>query len=173
VLTALIEEGHDHIDAAGFAADRQDGALQILVMVVRAHVVDQAVHFVGAGKVHDIDQDEQVVAADGVADDRFAFAGGEAQGADRDAVIMTDEAGVRRAQVGYLFQVFGAPASEVVIDAVGKDRAAGQGDDADRPDWGHHVVAVLVVNIVAEIVCIAGLQHQVSCLSSLGVILRL
>jgi len=110
---------------------------------------------------------------DGIADHGLAFTGGEAQGADRDAVVMADETGIRRPQVGQLFQVFGAPAAEVVIDAVGKDCTAGQGDDADRSDRGHHIIAVLVVNVVTEIVCIAGLQHQESCLSSLGVFLRL
>ena len=47
VLAAFIEEGHDYIDPAGFAAHGCDDALQILEMVIRGHMVFMPAEGVG------------------------------------------------------------------------------------------------------------------------------
>ena len=47
VLAALIEVGHDHGDPARLAADGSDHSLEVLIVIIRGHMVHEPEHFVG------------------------------------------------------------------------------------------------------------------------------
>ena len=44
-------------------------------MIIRRHMVDETVHLVGDGPVHDIEQNENILAAGGLLKNRSAFSG--------------------------------------------------------------------------------------------------
>ena len=54
VLTALIQEGHDHSDTTGLTADSCDDTLQILIVIIGRHMVLVATQGIGHGVVQDI-----------------------------------------------------------------------------------------------------------------------
>ena len=78
VLAALIEIGHDHGDPAGFTADRSDRSLEVLIVVVRRHVVLKTEHLIGLAVVDDICDQVQVHTADGLCHYAFSFTCAEA-----------------------------------------------------------------------------------------------
>ena len=74
VLPALIQEWHDNIDAVRFAGGGGDDSFQILVVVIRRHMVQVAVHRVSEAVIADIDHKEQILAPYGFSDNSFRFA---------------------------------------------------------------------------------------------------
>jgi hypothetical protein len=132
-LTALIQEGHDDRDPAGFPAHRGDDPFQILKVIVRGHVIEKAVHFLSDAVVTDIHHHEQVVAADRTEDLSLSFSASEAGGSyvnkkgrmlDLRFVQMT---GVLRSYFLYPLQ---APGRDVGIDLAAKFLAAPERYDA-------------------------------------------
>ena len=77
MLPAAVQQRHDHVDPVGLPLSGLDQPLQVLVMVVRRHVVFVPKQIVGAVIVAHIHQDKQVRAPDGGFDDALAVAGGE------------------------------------------------------------------------------------------------
>jgi hypothetical protein len=102
----------------GLAAGGLDNPLEIHEMVVRRHGVLFAEHFVGAAVVPNIDQNEQVVAADAGFDNPLAVSGGE-PGAFR-----LHHKGVVGAAA------FVRPFGQVCVDFFAQFPGALQGDDA-------------------------------------------
>ena len=90
VLSAFIKHGHDDRDTAGFAVDGSEDALQVGVVVVRTHGDFHAAHLVSDSIVEGVDEDEQVITADGLLNDGLGFARGETGG------TVFDEEGVLR-----------------------------------------------------------------------------
>lgn len=78
VLAALVEEGHDHVNAARFSAYCCDDPLQILEVIVRGHMVGMPAERVGQTVIADINQNIDVIAPDGFQDRSLGFAGAEA-----------------------------------------------------------------------------------------------
>ena len=60
MLSALIEEGHNHIDPAGLSSHRRDQSLQILIMIIRRHVVHLSAHGIGETVIADVNQQIQI-----------------------------------------------------------------------------------------------------------------
>ena len=77
VLAALVEIGHDHIDAAGFSAHGCDHPLQVLEMVVWGHDIFVTAHIISEAIIAYVYHDIEVVAADGFADGPLGLAGAE------------------------------------------------------------------------------------------------
>ena len=77
MLPALIQKGHDNSDAVGFSACRRDNPFQILIVVIRGFAVYVTVHLIGDAVVADIQQDIEILAADGFPEDSLALAGAE------------------------------------------------------------------------------------------------
>lgn len=77
MLSAFIEERHDDVDTSGLAVAGGDDTLQILVVVIRRHVVGIAVHVVSNTMIAYIGENEQILTADGLADLRFGFTASE------------------------------------------------------------------------------------------------
>ena len=73
VLSALIEEGHDHVDTLCFSTGSSNDTLQILIMVIGRHMVDLTTHFVGQAVVCDIKHDIEIISADGLLDRSFCL----------------------------------------------------------------------------------------------------
>ena len=63
VHTALVEEGHDYVDAARLTCRRRDDALQVRKVIVRRHVVRHAAERIGQAVVTDIHHEEEILAA--------------------------------------------------------------------------------------------------------------
>ena len=72
MLSAFIEERHDDVDTSQRTVAGSDDTLQILVVVIRRHVVGIAVHVVSNTMIAYIGENEQILTADGLADLRFA-----------------------------------------------------------------------------------------------------
>ena len=64
VLSALIQEGHDHIQPVGLAVGGGDDPFKILIMIVRGHMVHMSVNGVGKAVVAHIHHEKQVFSAD-------------------------------------------------------------------------------------------------------------
>ena len=77
MLAAFVEERHDDIDPAGLSADCGNDSLQILKMIVRGHVILVSEQGIGQAVVADVNQNVDVVSADGFVDHTFALAGTE------------------------------------------------------------------------------------------------
>ena len=77
VLASLVQKRHDHADPVGSGSARADDALHILIMIVRGHVIDVAVHGIGKTVIGDVGHDEHVSAAHGFVDDGLRLAGAE------------------------------------------------------------------------------------------------
>ena len=62
----------------GLAVDRGDHSLEILEMIIRRHVVGEAVHLIGYGVISDIHENEDILASCGILQHSFSFSGREA-----------------------------------------------------------------------------------------------
>ena len=67
VLAAFIKERHDHVDTVCLAVGCGDDSFQVLIVIVRRHVVQMTVDGVGQTVVADVHHDKQVCAADRLA----------------------------------------------------------------------------------------------------------
>ena len=74
VLPAFIKERHDHVDPSGFSSYRGDDALQILIVVIRGHVIFVSAEGIGQAVVHNINENVEIHAANGFQNDTLGFA---------------------------------------------------------------------------------------------------
>ena len=86
VLASLIEKGHDHIDTARFSVCCGNDTLQILIVVVRRHMVFVTADRVSQAVVQHIGKDKKIHASYGLFQDSFGFAGTETRAAAVDQV---------------------------------------------------------------------------------------
>ena len=75
VLAAFVEEGHDHIDSVGFSGSGGNDPFQVLIVVVRGHMVLVAADGVGETVIGNIHHNIQVCTADRLPDIPLAFPG--------------------------------------------------------------------------------------------------
>ncbi len=88
VLTALVEKRHDHADTAGLSRGSSNETLQILVVVVRGHVIDVSVDAVGQRIVADIYHDKEIDAPHGFVHDSFCLSGTKTRTAAFDKIVV-------------------------------------------------------------------------------------
>ena len=131
VLPALIQHRHNNGDAPRLAAYRGNGALEVRVVLVRAHGDVVAVHGIGQAVVEHIGDDENVVAAHGFGKRPLPLARAEARepGVDDVGVALVARKGDA---VFVLALLLGAPAHNVTVNLFGELLAAGQSHDAER-----------------------------------------
>lgn len=75
MLTALVQKRHDDVDSVGLAGGSRNNSLQILIVVVRGHVVFAAADRVGLAVIGNVNHDIKVGAPYGFPDIAFAFSG--------------------------------------------------------------------------------------------------
>ena len=141
VLAALVEHGHDDVDALGAAADGRNDALEVLIVVVGGHGHFAPIHLIGDVVSSDVGQDVDVVAAHAVFDHTLALARAETGAMRLDQKIMPvgahqgEERGVLQ---GFLLLV---PFHEPVVDLLPQLLAARHGDQPQgREGYGQKVV---------------------------------
>ena len=93
MLTALVEHGHDHADAAGLAVGGGDDPLQVGKMIIRTQGNVHPVHLVGDVVGAGITENEKIIAADAFLDHSLALAVTEAGAVDLDQEIFALETG--------------------------------------------------------------------------------
>ena len=115
VLAALIEIGHDHGDPAGFSADRSDRSLEVLIVIVRRHMVLKSEHLIGLAVVDNIRDQVQIHSADGLGHYTFAFTGTKAGKVTFDNVGGTLVADIGQ-RILVLALTFRSPARKIKVD---------------------------------------------------------
>ena len=133
MLAAFIQERHDHIDPVSLACGSGNDPLQILIMVVRRHMVYMAADGVCLAVIRDIHHDKEVCAADGFFDVAFAFAGSETNAFTFNkerwfAVTLRYNAGL------FLFHKFSTEFHKFLVYFLRQILTAGKSGDADRGD---------------------------------------
>ena len=79
VLSALIEHGHNDRDTACLAAHCGNYSLQVLIMVIGAHVVLIAVHIICNAVIEAVAYDIYIMTSYGLVNDRLCLACTEAR----------------------------------------------------------------------------------------------
>ena len=138
VLTAFIQEGHDHGDPFGSASDGGNHPFQIHEVIIGRHMVDETVHRICDRIVCDIHQDIDILAADRSFDDRPAFAGLEPVQIDGDPVIFLIIAFHQRVVMGY-GNAFSAESADKIIHLAAELLG---GRQHNKPDWSNGKAAV-------------------------------
>ena len=77
VLTALIEEGHHHVDPFCLSGSGRNNTLQILKMIIRRHMVYLPAYGVSQAVIADIYQDIKICSPNRIVKLPFAFPGTE------------------------------------------------------------------------------------------------
>ena len=116
VLAPLVQHRHDDRDAACFAADGGDDALEICIVVIGAHALILSEHLVGDAVVEHIAEDVHILPPHRLLDGCFSFAGTEPA---------TD--GVRQVRV---LSAVASPLLQVPVHLLRKLFAAPHPDDA-------------------------------------------
>ena len=75
MLSAFVEERHDDVDSACFTGAGQNDTFQVLIVIIRAHMVLLAKHLICAGEIGDVADNKQVVTTYRTLDHGFSFAG--------------------------------------------------------------------------------------------------
>ena len=75
VLAAFIKERHDNGNSSCFTADSSDDTLQILIMIVRRHMVFMTAEGIGLAVVGYVNQQIQIRTADRFQNNALGFAG--------------------------------------------------------------------------------------------------
>ena len=104
MLTATVEQRHNYADSVCLSADRLNDSLKILIVVVGRHTVDATEIVVGAAIVSDVDENEDVVTANGGFDQSLSVTRGKA------GTLILDEEGVN------VESAVTGPAYKVVVD---------------------------------------------------------
>ena len=117
VLTAAVQDGHDHAQTVRFAAGRLNDALEVLEVVVGRHVILAAVHVIRQAVISHIHNKVQVIAADGGFDQAFSVAGRKAG-----AFVLNEEGVLIEARLL-------GPADKVFVDLRGQFLRTRQGDE--------------------------------------------
>ncbi len=142
VLPALIEEGHDDIDSVGLAVAGGDDALQVLVMIVRGHMVRVAVHIVCNAVVADIYQQKQVFAADGLTEEGLSLPASETGRLYGGQVVLFDIALEGGVCLDFVVMDSSAEFHEIVVDSLTHLPGGRQRDNLQRGN-GHGVLKLL------------------------------
>lgn len=133
MLAAFIEEGHDDINPVRLSGCGRYNALQILIVVVRGHVVFVSVYCIGETVIAYIDHDEQIFAADTFLDDSLCLSCAEAGAGQVDQIVVKLIAGKeRRDQV--LLQGILAKFYDIAVDFFTQCAAALKGCNFQ---WGN------------------------------------
>ena len=122
MLTAAVEDRHDHVDPVRLAAGRLDDTLEILKMVVGRHHVFLAEHGVGAVVVAYVHHDEQVHAAHAFTQHTLAVARRKARAARLDQKILRIHTAVL------------CPAYQIAVDFPAEILSPSHGYDLQRCD---------------------------------------
>ena len=138
MLSAFIEERHDDVDTSGFAVASGDDTLQILVVVIRRHVVGIAVHVVSNTMIAYIGENEQILTADGLADLRFGFTASETGHIHVYEIVALDIAVKGRIVFHFVIMDTLTEFYHVVIDAASHFFCGRQSDDLQR-SHGHGI----------------------------------
>ena len=138
MLSAFIEERHDDVDTSGFAVAGGDDTLQILVVVIRRHVVGIAVHVVSNTMIAYIGENEQILTADGLADLRFGFTASETGHIHVYEIVALDIAVKGRIVFHFVIMDTLTEFYHVVIDAASHFFCGRQSDDLQR-SHGHGI----------------------------------
>ena len=64
VLPAFVKEGHDHVDAVGLSGGGGNHTLQVLIMIVRRHMVFMAADRISQAVIADIYHNKEIASAD-------------------------------------------------------------------------------------------------------------
>ena len=141
MLAALIEHGHDDVDALGAAADGRDDALEVLIVIVGGHGHFTPIHLISDVVSSDVGQDVDVVAAHAVFDHSLALARAKtgAVRLNQEIVPVGAHQGKERGVLqGFLLLV---PFHEPVVDLLPQFLAARHGDQPQgRERHGQKVV---------------------------------
>ena len=78
VLTALIKKRHDHIDPVGFSGGSSNDPFEILIMVIRRHMVGMTADLVCQAVVAYIYHNKHIRSPDRFTDNAFGFSGAKA-----------------------------------------------------------------------------------------------
>ena len=150
VLAALVQEGHDDVDAQGLAGGGQNDALEILIVVIRTHALFKAKHLVSAAVVQGVTDQVEVMAAHSALNDRLAFAGRETHQIKGNAVIVAEKAGIHILFCNHV-EVFTTALQQEVIDFLAEIDGSGEGENAHRSKGRHGIGAVLVIGVIGFI----------------------
>jgi len=115
--------------AVRLAAGRRYQALKVLKMIVRGHYIVEPGHLVGQGVVANVDEEVEVVAADGLLENALRLARAEARGVAGDEEGVACVAVLARHRAG-LDPVL-PPLDEILVDAVSDFGRAGRGNDPE------------------------------------------
>ena len=77
VLAALIQKWHDYVDSSGFSGDGSNDSFQVLIMIIRGHMVGLSRQRICQTVVADIYQNIDIIATYGFLQDTFCFSGTE------------------------------------------------------------------------------------------------
>ena len=131
MLPTFVKIGHDHVDPAGFSADGGDNAFQVLIMVIRGHMVFLPEKGIGQTVVNDIHQKIEVHSADGFLNDAFSLSGPEPGNPAFEQIGIALIAGEDQAVLMFAFPL-PAPFYEVMVHLLAERLAACQRDDPQR-----------------------------------------
>ena len=137
VLSALVQERHDHTDAVGFSVCRSYDTLQILIVVVRGHVVCVTVHFVCQAVIAHIDEDEKIFSAHGLLQNSLSLAAVEAGRVESEEIVLfcvTLKSGIIDVYVVDL----AAKVHKIIVDLISKFRGAVEDQQFER-GHGHGI----------------------------------
>ena len=124
VLPALVEHGHDHGDALGFAVRGADDALEIRKMLVGSHRDLLAVEVVGDAVVRHIANDEEVLASERLHHHRLALAVGET------GIACVDDESVLLEGAVHIHRLI--PFDQIFVYEFGEFTRAGSGNESER-----------------------------------------
>ena len=150
MLASFVKERHDDVDSAGFTGAGKNNTLEILVVIVRAHVVFLTEHLIGAGKIGYITDDEKVMTTDRTLDNGLTFTGRETGILDGNSIVLTIESRVFADKL--LFLILGSALIEVPVDFIRKLHAAFQRYKGNWSNRSHRVITILVITGISTFI---------------------
>ncbi len=129
MLPALIEERHDDIDPVGLAIASGNDPFQILVMVVRGHMVGKSMYIVGDAVVAHIHQQKEILAADGFLDGGLALAASKAGRLHLCQIVVFAVALKGRVSLYLVVMDVFAEFHQIIVDSFSHFPCGGEGDD--------------------------------------------
>ena len=88
VLTAAVEDRHDDGDPMSLSSCRLDKSLEILIVVVRRHVVEMTADSIGKAVIAYICHNKKICTADRFSEDAFCFSGSKTRAAAVHQIIV-------------------------------------------------------------------------------------
>ncbi len=73
----LSSKWHDHVDSSGFSGDGSNDSFQVLIMIIRGHMVGLSCQRICQTVVADIYQNIDIITTYGFPQDTFCFSGTE------------------------------------------------------------------------------------------------